>query len=133
MRSANEQSAYDTIVAQLRAAMERWYKGDPSGYSALFADDLTYFAPVTGGRLEGISALKDLFAPIAGKITVPRFEMLNPKLQLHGDVGVFTYHLNEYASDSSATARWNATQVYRRIGEQWRIIHAHWSAMANTQ
>jgi hypothetical protein len=132
MGSANEQNAYDTIVAQLRAAMQRWYKGDPSGYSELFADDLTYFAPITGGRLEGIAALKDLFAPIAGKINVAKFEILNPKLQLHGDVGVFTYHLNEYATGTSATARWNATHVYRRMGTQWRIIHAHWSAIANT-
>jgi ketosteroid isomerase-like protein len=133
MRSANEQSAHDTIVAQLQAAMKRWYKGDPSAYGELFADDLTYFAPVTGGRLQGISALKDLFAPIEGKINVPRFEMLNPKLQLLGDVGVLTYHLDEYASDGPASTRWNATEVYHRIGEQWRIMHAHWSARPNPQ
>lgn len=130
MRAANERTTYDTIVAQERAAMERWYTGDPSGYVELFADDLSYFAPVTGGRLEGISALKDLFGPIEGKINIPRFEMLNPKLQLHGDVGVFTYQLDEYADDGSASARWNATHVYRRIGAQWRIMHAHWSATA---
>jgi hypothetical protein len=133
MTPTNEESASATIVAQLRTAMTRWYKGDPSGYRELFADDLTYFAPVTGGRLEGISALKELFAPIEGKINVPRFEILSPKVQLHGDVAVFTYHLNEYASDGPATARWSATQVYRRMGEEWRIIHAHWSAIANTK
>jgi len=133
MTPTNEESASDPIVAQLRTAMTRWYKGDPSGYSELFADDLTYFAPVTGGRLEGINALKELFAPIEGKINVPRFEILSPKVQLHGDVGVLTYHLNEYASDGPATARWSATHVYRRIGGQWRIIHAHWSAIASTK
>jgi hypothetical protein len=41
MRAANEQTTYDTIVAQERAAMERWYTGDPSGYVELFVDDLT--------------------------------------------------------------------------------------------
>lgn len=132
MRSGNEQSAYDIIVAELRAAMNRWYKGDPSAYAELFADELTYFAPVIEGRLEGIGDLKNLFAPIAGQINVARFEMLNPKLQLHGDLGVLTYQLNEYASGGSATARWNATQVYRRIGQQWRIIHAHWSVLAKS-
>jgi hypothetical protein len=132
MRPASEQSGYDTIIAELEGAMNQWYKGDPSGYIKLFADDLTYFAPVTKGRLEGIAALKELFSPLVGQINVARFEMLNPKLQLHGDVGILTYHLNEYAGGGSATARWNATQVYRRIGEHWRIIHAHWSFMANT-
>lgn len=126
-------TAYDIIVAREQAAMKRWYAGDPSGYVELFADDLTYFAPVTGGRLEGIRALKDLFAPIEGKINVPRFEMLKPKLQLHADVGVFTYQLNEYPGGGLAGARWNATHVYRQTGEQWRIIHAHWSAVAPAQ
>ncbi len=73
MRAANEQTTYDTIVAQERAAMERWYTGDPSGYVELFVDDLTYFAPVSGGRLESVSALKELFASIEGMIKVPRF------------------------------------------------------------
>jgi ketosteroid isomerase-like protein len=111
--------------------MGRWYQGDPSGYAQLFADDLTYFAPVTGGRLEGIAALQALFAPVAGKIHVPRFEMLNPKLQLYGDVGILTYNVHEYASEGSASARWNATEVYRRIGSKWRIMHGHWSVLAN--
>jgi hypothetical protein len=133
MRAANEQTTYDTIVTQERAAMERWYTGDPSGYVELFVDDLTYFAPVSGGRLESVSALKELFAPIEGMIKVPRFEMFKPKLQLHGDVAVFTYQLNEYASGGSASARWNVTHVYRRTDKQWRIMHAHWSAMAPAQ
>jgi hypothetical protein len=133
MRSSTEESVQETLLAQLRSAMGRWYKGDPSCYADLFADDLTYFAPVTGGRLEGIGALRALFAPVAGKIHVPRFQMLNPKLQLHDDIGILTYNVHEYASDDSATARWNATEVYRRIGNEWRIIHGHWSAIASAQ
>jgi hypothetical protein len=133
MRSSTEESVQDKLLAQLRAAMDRWYKGDPSGYAKLFADDLTYFAPVTGGRLEGIDALRALFAPVTGKIHVPRFEMLNAKLQLYDDTGILTYNVHEYASGDSVSARWNATEVYRRIGNEWRIIHGHWSAIANEQ
>jgi ketosteroid isomerase-like protein len=133
MRSSTEASVQDTLVAQLRAAMNRWYNGDPSGYAALFADDVTYFAPVTAGRLEGIDALRALFAPVAGKINIPRFEMLNPLLQLHDNIGILTYNVYEYAHGDSATTRWNATEVYRRIGNDWRIIHGHWSPLAETQ
>jgi ketosteroid isomerase-like protein len=98
------------------------------GYADLFADDLTYFAPPTGGRLEGIEALRASYAPAKGKINVPKYEVSNSKLQLHGDVGVFTYNLDEYArGDDAPSARWNATEVYRRDGDEWRIIHAHWS------
>jgi ketosteroid isomerase-like protein len=133
MRSSTQESVEDTILTQLRAAMDRWYNGDPSGYAQLFAEDLTYFAPVTAGRLEGINALRALFAPVAGKIHIPRFELLTPKLQLYDDVGVLTYNVHEYAGAESASARWNATEVYRRIGTEWRIVHGHWSAIASAQ
>ncbi len=129
----DQQNAYEAILAQARPALERFYNGDPSGYVELLADELTYFDPRSGGRLDGISALKDYFAPIEGQIIVPRHEVLNPKIQLHGDIGVFTYNLNEYASDGAVSVRWNSTEVYRRIGEEWRIIHAHWSAIENPE
>ena len=126
------QSVYETIVAQRRPALERFYQGDPSGYRELFADELTYFDPRSGGRLDGISALRDYYAPLEGQINVPRYEVLNSKIQLHGDIGVFTSTLNEYASEGPASVRWNSTEVYRRIGEEWRIIHAHWSVIGDT-
>ncbi len=131
--ATDQQNVYETILAQARPALERFYKGDPSGYRELFADELTYFDPGTRARLDGISALKDYYAPLEGKINVPRHEVLNPKIQLHGDIGVFTYNLNEYASDGAVSVRWNSTEVYRRIGEEWRIIHAHWSTIENAE
>lgn len=118
----------ETILSRLGEVMERWYAGDPLAYADLFVDDLTYFAPVCQrGRLEGIAALKEILAPFTGKTAAQRFEVLNPKTQLDGDVRVLTYGLNEYADDGSVRARWNATEVYRHVGDEWRIVHAHWS------
>ena len=127
MGTATTQDVHEHILAGLQSALERWYKGDPMRYADLFADDLTYFAPPTGGRLEGVDALRASYEPIRGKVNVPRYEVSNSKLQLHGDVGVFTYHLDDYPSDGTAGGRWNATEVYRRDGDEWRIVHAHWS------
>ena len=117
-----------TILSRLREALERWYAGDPLAYTELFVDDLTYFAPVyQRGRLEGIAELREILAPFKGKTAAPHFEVLNPKTQLDGNVRVLTYGLNEYAEDGTVRARWNATEVYRHVGDKWRIIHAHWS------
>ncbi len=129
----DQQNVLETILAQSRPALDRFYNGDPFGYAELFADELTYFDPATEARLDGISALKDHYAPVEGKINVPRYEVLNPEIQLHGDIGVVTFNLHEYASDGPASLRWNATEVYRRFGEEWRIIHAHWSAVEKTE
>jgi hypothetical protein len=127
MGTATTRNVHEQILAGLRPALDRWYKGDPMAYANLFAEELTYFAPPTGGRLNGVEALRASYVPIQGKINVPRYEMSNANLQLHGDVGVLTYNLDEYARDTAPSARWNATEVYRRDGDEWRIIHAHWS------
>ena len=123
----DQQNTYETIMARLQPAVERWYKGDPFGYAELCADEVTYFAPGTSGRLDGIGALKATYATFAGKVNVPRFEILNPKIQFHGDMGVFTYNVHEYDSEGTVTYPWDATEVYRRTGDEWQIVHAHWS------
>lgn len=123
----DQQQAYETIKAQLKPAIDRWYKGDPFGYLELFADDATYYAPGTGGRLDGIGAVRASYETFRGEVQVPRYEILNPKIRFFGDIGLFTYNVHEYASEGAPSFRWDATEVYRQSGNQWRIIHAHWS------
>jgi len=47
------------------------------------------------------------------------------------DLAVLSYNLVNYfpGPDGSETegTRWNSTQVYRRAGDQWHVIHVHWS------
>ena len=44
------------IVALERAALERWGKGDPTGYFESFAPEITYFDPTTPSRIDGRDA-----------------------------------------------------------------------------
>jgi Calcium/calmodulin dependent protein kinase II association domain len=121
------------ILTRLQAVAERFYNKDPLAYTELLAENVTYFAPITPGRVEGIEAVRALFVPFQGKLSVPRFEILNPKLQLHGDIGIFTYNLNEYGTDGAVATRWNSTEVYRRFGDKWQAVHAHWSQIPKSQ
>lgn len=122
-----ERDVSGKILTRLQSVADRFYNKDPLAYTELLAEDVTYFAPITPGRVEGIGAVRALFAPFQGKLSVPRFEILNPKLQLHGDIGILTYNLNEYGADGAITTRWNSSEVYRRFGDKWQAIHAHWS------
>lgn len=113
-----------------RAALERWGKGDPSGYFEIFAPDVTYFDPTTERRIDGRDALVARLVPWTGRIHVSRFDMQGARVQRSGDMAILTFNLLSYRGDGAAEcliATWNATEVYCRIDGAWRIAHSHWS------
>ena len=40
-----------------RSALDRWGKGDPSGFLELYATEITYFDPLTATRIGGHQAM----------------------------------------------------------------------------
>ena len=100
----------------------------------LNAPEITYFDPFREKRVDGLEAMKTLLAPMKetkNPIIEPRYEMISPKVQRHGDVALLTFNLINYGKlpnrPETALARWNSTEVYSRIDGQWKIIHSHWS------
>ncbi len=114
-----------TIIAMERAALDRWGKGDPSGFLEICASDVVYFDPFTERRLDGIDALTALYESIRGQVHVDRYELLNPKVQLAGDAAVLTFNYVSFSGERQD--RWNCTEVYRKTEGRWRIIQTHWS------
>lgn len=114
-----------------RGALDRWGKGDPAGFLELYAPDITYFDPSTEMRFDGHQVMVDYYRPLIGKIQIERYEMLNPRVVVAGDMGVLTYNLVNYMKDAtgaeSVGTRWNSTTVYRRQGATWKAVHSHWS------
>jgi uncharacterized protein (TIGR02246 family) len=123
----------DEVIALERAALDRWGKGDPNGLLETYAPEVTYFDVATERRLDGRAAMTEYYRPLVGKIKVLRYEMLNPKVQRHGDVRVLTYNLRSEAvkpDGKPVTVRWNSTSVYARTGGAWKMVHSHWSLTA---
>jgi uncharacterized protein (TIGR02246 family) len=130
--AADVERITDTILALERAAMDRFNRGDVEGCIQLYADDVTFFDPITDRRLDGLPAVAEyLRAFFAGKIQIPRYEIPNPQVITDGTLAVLSYNLTNYvrAADGSEKAgtRWNSTQIYRRTGDEWRVVHVHWS------
>jgi ketosteroid isomerase-like protein len=125
------QPGANEVIALERSALDRWGKGDVGGFLALYADDITYFDPLQDRRVDGLPAMRALYARFAGTFKIDRYEMLNPKVQRSGDVAVLTYNIQNYARQADGTERptnhWNVTEVFRRIGGRWRTIHSHFS------
>jgi len=119
------------ILALERAALERWSNGDPEGYLETMAEEFTYFDPSLEKRIDGLKVITEFLRPLKGKMYIERFEMVNPSVQVHGDVALLSYNLVEFEKQpdgtEKVTSRWNSTEVYAKIDAEWKLIHSHWS------
>ena len=128
-------SIAEHVISLERSALDRWVRGEPEGYLGLYAKDATYFDPFRDKRIDGLDELNALMAAmkrITLPFTQPRYDMIDPRVDVEGDIAVLTFNLVNYGKPSGSTeetvlARWNATQVYRELNGAWRIIHTHWS------
>lgn len=116
----------DIIIALERAALDRWGRGDPSGFVEISASDVVYFDPFLAKRLDGRDALAAYYEGIRGQVSIARYELIDPCVQCVGDAAVLTFNFVSYGGNEDAY-RWNCTEVYRRAGESWEIIQTHWS------
>ncbi len=115
-----------TIIKLECDALERWGKGDPSGFLEICAPDVVYFDPELDRRIDGLESLTRYYETIRGKVFFNRFELLNPVVQVVGDAAVLTFNYVSYVADGK-TRPWNCTEVYRRSQNKWLIIQTHWS------
>lgn len=118
------------IIDLENAALERWCRGDPSGFLELSLPDVVYFDPFLPARINGLGALTEYYESIRGKIFSPRFEIIDPLVQEIGDAAVLTFRFNSYGGSEGSMMRWNCTEVYRRSDESWKIVLTHWSFTA---
>src|SRR2546430_3065777 len=120
----------DELVALERSALDRWIKLDPQGYFGLQAPEVTYFDPFTERRVDGLDATQVRLAPMKkmkSPFRDPRYDMIDPKVQHHGDVALLTFNLVNYGNPPGAPERFlprlNSTEPYPPIGLPWEIIH----------
>ena len=113
------------LLALERGALERWCRGDPSGFLELCAPDVVYFDPYRARRVDGLVALTAINEELRGKVFAERLELQSPLVQRAGDAAVLTFNFNSYSGEDAL--RWSCTEVYRRDPAGWRIIQTHWS------
>jgi ketosteroid isomerase-like protein len=119
------------VLALERKALDGWQAGNPDALLAISDSEITYFHAVIDKRLDGLPAVKALFESYRGRPLFDDYEMAEPKVQASADTAVLTYILVRHIG--AVTTRWNATQVYQRKKDGWRIIHSHWSETKPTE
>jgi hypothetical protein len=118
------------LLALERQAMDGWMKGNPDSDLARSDSTIVYIHPAAEKRLEGLPALTELFDKYRGTPLFDSYEIVDPKVQVSGDVAVLTFTFE--CRNGTVTSRYDSSEVYRHRKEGWRVIHAHWSK-ARTQ
>jgi ketosteroid isomerase-like protein len=121
----DKQKITETLIALESAALERWGNGDPSGFLEISASDVVYFDPYLDKRIDGIEALTQYYKTFWGQVRLDRFELIDPCVQISGELAVLTFNYASYTGDKAS--RWNCTEVYRQSEGDWKIIQTHWS------
>jgi hypothetical protein len=122
----NAQTPEEKIIEKERSVLDRWKQGDTFGFIEVAADDITYFDPSLEKRIDGKKEFSDFLGSFNGTFSFPRYELLNPKVQLFSDIGILTFNFVGYSTDGK-TDRWNSTEVYKFVENDWKIISSHWS------
>ena len=118
-------SVAEQIIGLERAALDRWGKGDPSGFLEICAPDVVYFDPFLKRRIDGLAELKTHYEGIRGKIQIDRYDLLNPLVQADERLAVLTFNYVSWGNEGES--RWNCTEAYQKDPSGWRIIQTHWS------
>lgn len=114
------------LIGLERAALDRWCKGDPSGFLEISAPDVVYFDPFLEQRIDGLPALCAYYETIRGKVSAQHFELVNPCVQLVGSAAILTFNFVSYGGSDDAF-RWNCTEVFRCEQDSWKLVQTHWS------
>lgn len=114
------------VLAAERAALERWCRGDPSGFLEISADDVGYFEPFLWERIDGAAALATHYRAIDGQVRLRAWEILDPRIVEIGEVVLLSYRFRSVGEAGKET-RWQASEVYRRSAAGPRLVHTHWS------
>jgi len=127
----SDRNAWDEIVALERSALDKWSQSDPSGYIDIGAEDVTWFdfEPGKQLRIDGLEAFRNYLMPLGALVPPHTYEMLNPKVQIYGNVGILTFQWSASTKDGEPLPKWKSTSVYGKEKEKWRMVHAHWSTV----
>jgi len=130
--NTNQQTA-DEIISMVKA---QWAAeiADPNNLAEQFkniADDYTEFNGDYATRIDGKTLSMKLSEPLGKDPTrTVASEMLNPKVQIYGDVAILSYNFAGVTKDKDGVTkpkRVKSTRVYVKLNGKWKLVHANFA------
>jgi hypothetical protein len=127
-----EKEIWDVLHRHLRSIFTQ----DVKGYKATSSADLSLYEwYVTPHRQDGLAFhLFMIEHNWAGEGVDFRYDLLEPRLQLHGDTAVvsYTFLLTQASGDGVTHRQHNESRVLVKTADSWQVVHVHkspaWSA-----
>lgn len=114
-------------VLQLeKAALARWCQGDPGGFLAITAPEITYFDPFLPRRLNGLAALTDYYEALRGQVAAETWSLENPVVEAGEEFALLSFDFHS-VSRGGEHHHWHCSEAYRLKPEGWRLVQTHWS------
>lgn len=117
------------IIGLEKAALNKWFNGDTSGYNQLWSrDNFSYFDAVVSERIDSHAEIEKVLATIEGKLFADSYDFRNPRVQFSNDMsmGVLTFQL--FANTTLIDMEYNCIEVYHKEANgEWHVVHSTWS------
>lgn len=82
------------IVALEKAALDKWFSGDTSGYANLWSQrSFSYFDAVGRTRVDSHATITAFLETIEGKLFAENYDFRDPRVQLSADMAVLAFQL----------------------------------------
>ena len=131
-----------TVAAEVMALARAQWDADIAGKSvaeqtASVADEYTEFNPMFPTRLDGKALSNSLYeAQMRSGDKSLASNMVNPKVQVYGDVAILTYNfvgINQKKDGSTESQLAKSTRVYAKQGGAWKLVHANFAPVVASQ
>jgi len=129
---SNQQTADEIMnIVKAQWASEMADPGNVNEHYKNIADDYTEFNPDFATRIEGKALsmrLSESFNKDPGRTLAA--EMLNPKVQVYGDVAILSYNYAGVSKNKDGEVEPNrakSTRVYAKQGGKWKMVHANFT------
>lgn len=115
------------IIGLERAALDKWFNGDTSGYEQLWSKrSFTYFDSVSDNRIDDHETIAQFLKTVEGKLFAKSYDFRVPRVQIGKDMAVLTYQL--FADTTLINMAYNCIEVYQKEDSgEWHVIHSTWS------
>ncbi|WP_242270537.1 nuclear transport factor 2 family protein [Bacillus cereus group sp. BfR-BA-01425] len=123
----NEQAITEEIIQLEKLALDKWFKGDTSGYLELWSrKSFSYFDGAFEKRIDSHEEITEfVLNAVEGKLFADSYDFCYPRVQAVKDMAVLTYQL--HADTSLIDMHYNCIEVFQKEEDGWHVIHSTWS------